>query len=82
MTKWSQEALDEALDEAVRDGMAVRTTAHPTPEESRTMRNALYNRAKARGFHRDLEFALEGTHVVLRRKPVLQGLVRPVEQST
>lgn len=68
MTKWNQQMLNDALEEALRDGMAVRVPHADDPADTAKLRLALYNRAKARGLHRDLEFIVEERHVIVRRK--------------
>lgn len=67
MIKWPQQLLDETLDEALRDGVAIRAPEPDDPGEARALRQALYNRALRRGLE-GLTFGVEGTHVAVRRK--------------
>jgi len=65
---WDKEMLSVTLSEASADGSAVRTPDSPDPGSVRALRNALYNRAKADGKHKELEFSISGTHVIVKRK--------------
>lgn len=71
MTKWNQEALNATLEEALRDGIAVRVPQADEPKDSERLRYALYNRARQRGLLGDLEFVLEERHVIVRRRDLL-----------
>lgn len=75
--KWDRDMLDAALDEALRDGAAVRAPEADSPADARALRQALYNRAGRRKLE-GLEFSLQGAHVVVKRKE--RKTVRRVEE--
>lgn len=68
--RWSQEALDQAIDEALMPAMelVVRAPVPATLSDAQALRSALYNRAKARGCHKQLKFELSGTRVRISKK--------------
>ena len=73
--RWNQNELDEALDEALRDGIAIRepkpTGKHRSgSSDARAMRYALYNRAKTRGIHPLLRFELNKSMVYIRKNEI------------
>lgn len=70
--RWNQASLDEALSEAQRDGHAVRAPEEDLPRATVALRQALYNRAKAKGEHKLFSFAIAGTHVQIELKQIKQ----------